>query len=494
MPISIPAPPQTIPRGHPTRRPGLAVPQAVFRLSRVPSPGGHFRDWVGVAVAANLCNNLAKELQKQGQAEASLQAYAWKSYLLHGAVEAGLPELTFNARDGVLYWPTPLGQFSFHVGIIRRLDKNAPLMHRYSVPFAKLALLHSSNSAWHKELMQLKARELAREYDALDGLNPAPGLGSAPNPAAPGLNISGWRCGSLFSGGGGWEEGAKLVGVRPEWGVELDEDAARRWASNNPGRIHIGDLRTIDPATLPAIEILFTSPPCQGYSKARKQSLAARCDLGVGLDSLRYVRALQPRVVMLEEVPAYVKSPILKKLSSGMAALGYAEHRQIIRAEHHGLPSRRERLYVVWTRGVSFTWAGLAPATTPWNAVLGGLSLPRANPMSPNQLRSLMTRAPRRWPVLLSASWKVGQAGPVGIFHTDAGKVGPPVTKSYEGMAGWRILHADGQLDRFTPRCAARLMGFPDAYGLSGDPETDFGVIGNAVAPPMAAQLLRCLR
>ena len=40
--------------------------------------------------------------------------------------------------------------------------------------------------------------------------------------------------GSLFSGGGGWEEGAKRIGAQPLFGVELHSPAAAAWTRNNP--------------------------------------------------------------------------------------------------------------------------------------------------------------------------------------------------------------------------------------------------------------------
>lgn len=493
--LSVPPPPSRIPEGDDLHRPRLVVPQAVFRFSNVPSPGPHFRSWTEVALAANLANNAAKEALPSLYGEDIHQNfYAWKVYLLHGAMRAGLPELQYDRRQAVLYWPTPYGQFSYHVGMIRRPAKGiGPAYHTYKMPYEELMELHADNVVWHEDIMQPRARELWLELlrDRESG-----GLGAAPVQAFPPFHLSGLRCGSLFSGGGGWEEGAKFVGVSPIWGVELDAGAAAGWAANNTGlgvQIHVADLQTIDPHGLPRIDILFTSPPCQGYSKARKKSLQARCDLSVGLDTLRYVGMLTPRVVMLEEVPAYESSPILKKLKAGMARLGYTEHAAILKAQDHGLPSRRERLYVVWTRGVAFDFGKLPVGARSWDQALAGLYLPPGEPPSPGQQRSLAARPVTRWPTLLSASWKVGQKGSTSIFHTDAGRVGPPITKSYEGMAGWRVLHADGKVDRFTPRAAARLMGFPDSYQLPASPAAAFGVVGNAVAPPMSAALLRCL-
>lgn len=495
-------PPASAPKGKPTSRPTVKVPQFAFRNAGLPSPGPTFANWVEVALAANLVNSLAKDATRAIEADPSARKavsdyYEWKSYLLRAAIAAGVPELRYDAKLGVLYWSTPVGQFSFHLGIIRRMQSrkhHGPYRQQYAVPFNELAPLHADSIEWTGDIMQPRARELWMEWlqDEHRGLN---GLEAGPA-AAPALPPD-TRMGSLFSGGGGWEEGGKMAGLRPMWGVELDPHAAGVWQANNPwAQMHQQDLRTVDVARLPPVRVLVTSPPCQGYSQARARGgLEQRCDLTVGLDTLRYVEALRPGAVLLEEVPAFAKSSILKKLSAGMKRLGFDRTVLRLRAELYGLPSRRDRLYVVWTGpGASFDPGGLVERQTSWDAALAGLRLPVGRPLTPRQLKGLRAKPVRQWPTLLSAAWKVTTAGNEAVFHTDAGRAGPPVTASYEGMVGWRILHADGALNEFTPRCAARLMSFPDTYTLPNRIESAWRVVGNAVAPLMAAQLFRCLR
>jgi DNA (cytosine-5)-methyltransferase 1 len=305
--------------------------------------------------------------------------------------------------------------------------------------------------------------------------------------------------GSLFSGGGGWEEGAKLVGGRVLWGVELDPDASAAWRRNNS----FADMReqsvlTLDPASLASVDVQVWSPPCQWYSKARRsdaQTSATSCDPRVGADCLRYAAALRPRFVLLENVAQYAGSAPLRHLQKGMAKLGYHGVQAVLDAERHGLPSRRKRLYVVWSRdGAVNPFSTLPYLTRSWDGALQGLSFPRGLPVSPRVLRGLQVRPPTAYPLLLTGAWSVSTKVVAGkterIYHTEPGRPGPTMTASYGGMHGYRILHADGSVQAFTPRGAARLMGFPDSYILPSDPATAYSVVGNAVSPLMSALLL----
>ncbi len=131
----------------------------------------------------------------------------------------------------------------------------------------------------------------------------------------------------LFAGAGGWDVALASLGRTDAVGVELDPHAratrdAAGWTTHPEG-----DVTTVDPAELGDVEGLVASPPCQSFSLAglgagrRDESaltaLVLRCASGwrdpgdCGLDPramlvlqpLRWVWALRPRWVALEQVP-----------------------------------------------------------------------------------------------------------------------------------------------------------------------------------------------
>jgi DNA (cytosine-5)-methyltransferase 1 len=73
----------------------------------------------------------------------------------------------------------------------------------------------------------------------------------------------------LFAGMGGWDWGARSLGIEP-LGIELDHAACetRRAAGLATAE---ADVTTLDPADFAPCDLLIASPPCQGFSTAGKR-------------------------------------------------------------------------------------------------------------------------------------------------------------------------------------------------------------------------------
>ena len=70
-----------------------------------------------------------------------------------------------------------------------------------------------------------------------------------------------------FAGPGGWDEGARLVGVHVTRGVEWDESACETARAAGHVRVQ-ADVSTINLATYEGDEGHITSPPCTKFSAA----------------------------------------------------------------------------------------------------------------------------------------------------------------------------------------------------------------------------------
>jgi DNA (cytosine-5)-methyltransferase 1 len=170
----------------------------------------------------------------------------------------------------------------------------------------------------------------------------------------------------LFGGAGGWDVGARSLGIDP-LGVEIDRDAcATRRAAGLPTLE--GDVAALDPAAFTGVRGIIASAPCQTFSKSGYQegtqhmdaiarALAAISDgrphdlAGVDPQSrlvaepLRWALALRPRWVALEQVPAVL--PLWRMIGHHLEAAGYSTWCGRLTAEQYGVPQTRERAILV---------------------------------------------------------------------------------------------------------------------------------------------------
>lgn len=178
----------------------------------------------------------------------------------------------------------------------------------------------------------------------------------------------------LFAGPGGWDVGARGLGLEP-LGVELDTDAcATREAAGL--RTLQADVAALDPHTFAPVEGLIASPPCQSFSTAGKGGglvdtpLVDRClhDLAAGRDTrgelvarmedrrsllvvepLRFALALRPEWVALEQVPGVL--PLWETLAELLRAEGYGAWCGILNSADYGVPQTRRRAILIARRG-----------------------------------------------------------------------------------------------------------------------------------------------
>lgn len=331
---------------------------------------------------------------------------------------------------------------------------------------------------------------------------------------------------SLFSGGGGWDAGAQMVGLRPVFSVEMDPDLAE-WHHRVFGGLTLAQsVATVNwpavRAEIGRVDVLASSPPCQDYSSSgRMQAALAKkrgtvrgdrsfCDPLVGLHTLDAVDALEPRVVLLEEAPAYADSQVFRKIVQGLEVRGFAVDFKKLELHRYGLPSSRRRLFMRAVREGSLPpWPEPLPRILTWHDAIFDLipSLP-PRPLSPSQAHDLgvwgmpangdrsRLRVPPPTPLLISGgnrgAKKVGGVN-VRYGHLDATKPGWAMQKA-KGIIGMRVIDAEGISRLASPRVAARLMGFPDAYPIEALGRTRaLDIVGNAVPPSMAALILRPL-
>ncbi len=157
------------------------------------------------------------------------------------------------------------------------------------------------------------------------------------------------RVGDLFAGIGGGS--LSLSAVFPDaetvWQSDLVGEAVRARHFPDAAQL-VGDVRALDPARLPAVDLLTAGFPCQDLSVAGGQAGLDGARSGLYSEVLRFTKAIRPERVLIENVPALLH--YLPRLSADFRALGYGLTWTVCEAADAGLPHLRRRVFVLAER------------------------------------------------------------------------------------------------------------------------------------------------
>ncbi|MCS6623880.1 DNA cytosine methyltransferase [Roseibacterium beibuensis] len=173
----------------------------------------------------------------------------------------------------------------------------------------------------------------------------------------------------LFAGSGGLTVGLKRAGFSVVGAVEADALAASTYRKNHPRvRLLEGDIKTIEPATLARtarfevgeLDLLAGCPPCQGFSTLRTLNGKVGIDDPQNeliFDFLRFVRELEPKAVMMENVPGLYGDARLASVQEHLRCAGYESEARVLNARDFGVPQRRRRMVLIALRGTEPVFA-----------------------------------------------------------------------------------------------------------------------------------------
>jgi len=317
-------------------------------------------------------------------------------------------------------------------------------------------------------------------------------------------------CGSIFSGIGGWEYGAKQVGLTPIFAFEYHQKYANAYTKSHGDHVTVGDVKqTKDQLKHSSVDVLFSSPPCQNYSVAKMNKNDEKPDSAkdVGLVTIEIAKKTNAKVILMENVVAYLESPVLNTIIEQLSPL-YHIHTQTVDCSKYGCPTTRLRMLATFVRKDLFD-APFVPKPTnekkdapSWYSQVEDL-IPQLKPgkLSPWQKARL-----DRWGIdkltfplqisgnnASSTSFKAGKN--VRVFR-QATEPSFTIVKSWRAMQQTRILFQDGKVLEANPHCFARWQSFPDAIfkNLPDDLQTATEMIGNAVPPQLCVNVLTQLK
>jgi len=155
--------------------------------------------------------------------------------------------------------------------------------------------------------------------------------------------------GSLFAGIGGIDLGLERAGWTCRFQVEWDAFCQRVLAAHWPDVPRYGDITTVDWSGVERVDLLAGGFPCQPVSGAGKKQAQADARW-LWPEFARAIRALRPRLVLVENVPnllAVNGGSAFGDVLGDMAACGYDAEWDCIPAAAVGALHDRDRVFIV---------------------------------------------------------------------------------------------------------------------------------------------------
>lgn len=190
-----------------------------------------------------------------------------------------------------------------------------------------------------------------------------------------------------FAGGGGASCGIELaLGRHVDVAINHDPEAVSMHQANHPQTRHYCesvweiDPREVEPGR--AIGLLWLSPDCKHFSKAKGGKPVEKKIRGLAWVALRWAATRQPRVIMLENVEEFVtwgplvvgddgnmrpcpknKGREFNSFANALRRQGYVVDWKELRACDYGTPTIRKRLFLIARRdGQPIVWPDMTHA------------------------------------------------------------------------------------------------------------------------------------
>ncbi len=166
---------------------------------------------------------------------------------------------------------------------------------------------------------------------------------------------------STCAGGGGSSLGYSMAGYRELLAVEWDDNAVETFKLNFPDvPVYHGDIAKLSVEEClqlagvkeEELDLLDSSPPCQGLSSAGKRDLNDPRNQ-LFHEFVRLLRGLKPKVFVMENVPGLVKGKmklIFAEIMRELKASGYQVRCKKLNAMYFYVPQSRERLIFIGVR------------------------------------------------------------------------------------------------------------------------------------------------
>lgn len=301
----------------------------------------------------------------------------------------------------------------------------------------------------------------------------------------------------LFAGAGGWDLGAREIGLDPlgveNWQPAIDTRTAAGLLTQ------AFDLSQVDTTGFEGCDGLIASPPCPDWSAAGSR---AKRDGKTGslVDvPMVWARTLRPRWLAWEQVPPALE--VWEVNAAELRTLGYSVWTGVLNAANYGVPQTRERAFLLASLDRPASPPEPTHARAPEPSLFGhplqpwvsmGEALGFHGTMTHDRGAGMTERHGDRPPrtgdepafTVCAEAWH--------RYTLDQ----PATTVTGDPRLSERCSHRDGGQStgpRLTIQQALILQTFPPDYPLQGSKSDRFKQVGNAVPPLLAKKILQAL-
>lgn len=297
----------------------------------------------------------------------------------------------------------------------------------------------------------------------------------------------------LFAGAGGFSEGARMAGAEVVWAANHWPEAVHWHSKNHPTTTHAcQDLQQADFRDAPRHDLLLASPACQGHSPARGKEKPHHDALrATAWAVVTCAEVHRPQCAIVENVPPFANWILFPAWCAAMHSLGYSLAPRVVDSADHGVPQHRRRLFIVATRSRYPILLNLPKRDhVPVSAVIdfeGGTW---------SAVRRSQGRAAKTLQRYENGRRVFGDRFVMPFYGSGSGRTGRSIDRPLGAVttrARWAVVDGDRMRMLHTGE-GRKVMGFPDGYELPRSQKLGWHLLGNAVAPPVAADLVSALR
>jgi len=296
----------------------------------------------------------------------------------------------------------------------------------------------------------------------------------------------------MFSGAGLFASAFVREGFGLVDAVEINDAAIQTHHHNLGSFARKGDVRQLDPVR--KSDVIIAGPPCQGFSSLGKMDADDfRNDLS--LEVARWAAIIRPKIVVIENVPQFLRSRQWREMASQMKGLGYEITHVVLNACNFGIAQYRERSFTFASRIGTPKVKEVRRGRTVRDAVSGLSRLPDGEnnhyapvptPLAMERIRLVPPKGDKRdilrlAPHLAPKSWLTTTTEATDVWgRMSWDSPANTLRACFLHPSKGRYLHPDQ--DRvISLREAARIHSIPDGWFFKGTPYQVARQIGNSV-------------